>query len=60
MNEEVSRMATEKQRAAARRNVRRAAAAVKRQKTIAYLSAKTRIALGKGGSKVANEKRTTS
>jgi hypothetical protein len=50
-------MASEKQRAAACRNVKKAAAAAKSQKSIAHLSAKTRSAVGKQASKVANEKR---
>jgi hypothetical protein len=53
-------MVSERQRAAARRNIKKAAAAAKSQKTIAHLSAKTRTALGKQGAKVANEKRRSS
>lgn len=51
-------MTTEKQRAAARRNVKKAARAAKRQKTIASMPAKTRTALGKQGAAVARRKRT--
>lgn len=50
-------MATAKQKAAARRNVRKAAKAARRKKTIAKLPKKTRTALGKQGAKVAREKR---
>jgi hypothetical protein len=47
-------MATNKQKAAARKNVKKAAGAAKRKKTIAKLPKKTRTALGKQGAKVAN------
>ena len=50
-------MTTERQRAAARKNIRKAAAAAKRKKTIAHLPKKTRTALGKQGAKVAARKR---
>jgi hypothetical protein len=50
-------MATAKQRAAARRNIKKAAAAAKRKRTIAHLPKKTRAALGKQAAKVAREKR---
>ena len=40
-------MATEKQRAAARRNIKKAAAAAKRKRTIAHLPKSTCTALGK-------------
>jgi hypothetical protein len=40
-------MATEKQRAAAERNVKKAQAAAKRKQTLKNLSSKTRSALGK-------------
>ena len=45
-------MASERQRAAARRNVRKAAAAAKRKRTIAHLPKRTRTALGKQANKV--------
>ncbi len=51
-------MTTEKQRAAARKNIKKAAAAAKRKKTIAHLPKKTRTALGKQGAKVAKQKRS--
>jgi hypothetical protein len=47
---------TERQRAAARRNVRKAAAAARRKRTIAHLPKSTRTALGKQGAKVAKKK----
>ena len=40
-------MATEKQRAAARRNIKKASAAAKSQHTIEHLPKSTRTALGK-------------
>ena len=45
-------MASEKQRAAARKNIKKAAAAAKRKRTIAHLPKKTRTALGKQAAKV--------
>jgi hypothetical protein len=50
-------MATSKQKAAARKNVRKAAEAAKRKRTIAKLPKKTRTALGKQGAKVAKQTR---
>lgn len=50
-------MASEKQRAAARRNIRKAANAAKKKRTIAHLPKRTRTALGKQAAKVAREKR---
>jgi len=50
-------MASTKQKAAARRNIRKAASAAKRKKTISNLPKKTRTALGKQASKVARSKR---
>lgn len=50
-------MTTEKQRAAARKNIRKAAKAAKAKRTISKLPAKTRTALGKQGAKVAKQKR---
>ncbi|MGD9734812.1 MAG: plasmid stabilization protein [Solirubrobacterales bacterium] len=40
-------MATQKQKAAARRNVKRAQAGAKKKKTLKHLSGRTRTALGK-------------
>jgi hypothetical protein len=51
-------MATTKQRQAAKRNVRKAIKAAKKQKTIAKLPTETRTALGKQGAAVAKRKRT--
>ena len=50
-------MATPKQRAAARRNIRKASAAARRKKTIARLPKKTRTALGKQANKVKRQRR---
>jgi ABC-type transport system involved in Fe-S cluster assembly fused permease/ATPase subunit len=50
-------MATARQRAAARKNIKKAAAAAKRKRTIAHLPKKIRTALGKQGAKVAKQKR---
>jgi hypothetical protein len=50
-------MASTKQRTAARRNVRKAAAAAKRKKTISHLPKRVRTALGKQGAKMARKKR---
>lgn len=44
-------MATERQRSAARRNIKKATSAAKRSRTISKLSPKTRSALGKEGAK---------
>jgi len=49
-------MATTKQRTAAKRNIKKAAAAAKRKRTIAHLPKKTRTALGKQANKVKSEK----
>jgi hypothetical protein len=42
-------MATEKQRAAARRNIKKAQEAARQKRTIAHLPKSTRTALGKQG-----------
>jgi hypothetical protein len=49
-------MATTKQKTAARRNVKKAAAAAKRKRTISHLPKKTRTALGKQANKVKRQK----
>jgi len=49
-------MATTKQRTAAKRNIKKAATAAKRKRTIAHLPKKTRTALGKQANKVKSEK----
>ena len=53
-------MATTKQRAAAKRNVKKAQSGAKSKKSIAHMPAKTRTALGKQGAAVAARKRTGS
>ena len=53
-------MATAKQRTAARRNIKKAAAAAKRKRTIAHLPKRTRTALGKQAAKTARRKRRAS
>jgi hypothetical protein len=52
-------MATEKQRAAARQNIKKAQAAAKEKRTIAKLPSSTRTALGKQGAKVAKKKKSS-
>jgi len=46
-------MATDRQRAAARRNIEKAAAVAKRKRTLAHLPKRTRRALGQQGAKAA-------
>jgi hypothetical protein len=48
-------MSTEKQHTAAKKNIKKAAAAAKSKKTISQLPAKTRTALGKKGAEVAKK-----
>lgn len=50
-------MASANQKSAARRNVKKAAAAAKNKKTISHLSKANRTALGKQGAKIAKEHR---
>jgi hypothetical protein len=50
-------MSTSKQRTAARKNIKKAAAVAKRKKTISHLPKATRTALGKEGAKAAQKKR---
>jgi hypothetical protein len=50
-------VATEKQRQAARKNVKKAQSAARDKKTISNLSSKTRSALGREGAKAAARKR---
>ena len=50
-------MAGTRQRNAARRNIKKAAAAAKRKRTIAHLPKRTRTALGKQAAKVAKQHR---
>jgi hypothetical protein len=51
-------MATEKQRKAAKQNVKKAAKSARSKKSIAHMPSKTRTALGKQGAAVAQRKRT--
>jgi hypothetical protein len=53
-------VATEKQRAAARANIKKAQAAARSKRTVANLPKATRTALGKQGAKVAKRKRERS
>ena len=53
-------MATQKQRKAARENVKRAQAGARKKKTITKLPTKTRTALGREGAKAAARKRGAS
>ncbi len=50
-------MASSRQRSAARKNVRKAAAAARRKKTISKLPKSTRTAPGKQGAKMAKRKK---
>jgi hypothetical protein len=50
------KMATAKQKAAARKNIKKAAAAAKKKRTISHLPKKTRTALGKQANKVKRQK----
>jgi hypothetical protein len=51
-------MASENQRTAAKRNIKKAAAGARRKRSIANMPAKTRTALGKQGAAVAKRKRS--
>src|SRR5919106_2218382 len=53
-------MTTEKQRAAAKRNIKKAAKTARRKRTIARLPKKTRTALGREAAKAARKKRSKS
>ena len=50
-------MATSRQKAAARKNIKKAAASARKKKTISRLPKRTRTALGKEGAKAARRKR---
>jgi hypothetical protein len=50
-------MTSTKQRAAARRNIKKASSAARRKRTIAHLPKRTRTALGKQAAKNARSKR---
>ncbi len=51
-------MTTKRQKAAARKNIRKAAKSARAKRTISHLSARTRTALGKQGAKMAKRKRS--
>ena len=51
------KMATQKQAAAARKNIKKAVSAARKKRTIAHLPKSTRRALGKQAAKVARQKR---
>lgn len=51
-------MATKKQTAAAKKNIRKAAEAAKQQRSLANMPRSTKTALGKQGAAVAKRKRT--
>jgi len=53
-------MTTRKQRVAAKRNIKKAAKAAQRKRTLAHLPKKRRTALGKEGAKTARKKRMRS
>jgi hypothetical protein len=53
-------MATEKQREAARKNIKKAQAAAREKRTISKLPKSTKTALGKQGAKEAQKKRKSS
>jgi ABC-type transport system involved in Fe-S cluster assembly fused permease/ATPase subunit len=53
-------VATQRQKAAARKNIKKAAKAARTKKTISRLPKKTRTALGKQGAKMAKRKRRAS
>ena len=50
-------MASARQKSAARRNIKKAAGAAKRKRTISHLPKKTRTALGKQAAKVAKQRK---
>jgi hypothetical protein len=50
-------MVTSKQHTASTRNIKKAATAAKRARTIAHLPKRTRTALGKQAAKIAQQKR---
>jgi hypothetical protein len=58
--EDGGKMATQKQRQTAKRNVKKAQAGARQKKTITKLSGKTRSALGREGAKAAARKRGAS
>jgi len=50
-------MTSDKQKAAAHRNIKKAARAAKQKRTVAHLPKRTRTALGKQGAKAAKKKK---
>jgi hypothetical protein len=56
MAREAVTMASSRQKGAARRNIRKAASAAKRKRTISKLPKRTRTALGKQGAKMARSR----
>jgi len=56
MAREAATMASSLQKGAARRNIRKAASAAKRKRTISKLPKRTRTALGKQGAKMARSR----
>jgi hypothetical protein len=56
MAREAATMASSRQKGAARRNIRKAASAAKRKRTISKLPKRTRTALGKQGAKMARSR----
>jgi len=50
-------MTSAKQKAAARRNIKKAASAARQKRTVAHLPKRTRTALGKEGAKAAKKKK---
>jgi hypothetical protein len=50
-------MASARQRSAARKNIKKAAAAARRKRTVSRLPKRTRTALGKEGAKAAKKKK---
>jgi hypothetical protein len=54
-----NQMATDKQRQAAKSNIKKAQSAAREKKTIANLPKSTRTALGKQGAKVAKQKKSS-
>jgi len=50
-------MVSSKQRQAARRNIKKAAKAARKKRTVAHLPKRTRTALGKEGAKAAKKKK---
>ena len=55
-----AKMASTRQKKAARKNIKKAAATAKRKRTIAHLPKSVRTALGKQAASVAKEKRRSS